>query len=172
MATIKDTKSFMRVVHRYLGYFLAGIMAVYAISGIVLVYRDTDFLKTAQSYTKTIDQDLPSSVALGKQIGVRDLEYTAISNDTAYFKNGWYVANNGHVFYTKKELPFVMDKLVKLHKAKSANPLSALNVTFGLSLLFFVISSFWMFQFKSKIFKKGLLFTTVGLLLAIVLLFV
>ena len=45
MDKIKDTKTFMRITHRYLGYFLAGIMAVYAVSGVLLVYRDTDFLK-------------------------------------------------------------------------------------------------------------------------------
>ncbi len=35
----------MRVIHRYLGFFLVGIMAVYSLSGIVLIFRDTDFLK-------------------------------------------------------------------------------------------------------------------------------
>ena len=35
----------MRLLHRYIGYFMAGIMAVYAISGVLLIYRDTDFLK-------------------------------------------------------------------------------------------------------------------------------
>ena len=45
MAKIKDTRTFMRIVHRYLGFFMAGIMAVYAISGVLLIYRDTDFLK-------------------------------------------------------------------------------------------------------------------------------
>lgn len=35
----------MRIYHRYLGYFLAGIMAVYAISGLTMIFRDTDFLK-------------------------------------------------------------------------------------------------------------------------------
>ena len=30
----------MRIFHRYLGFFLAGIMAVYALSGIVLIFRD------------------------------------------------------------------------------------------------------------------------------------
>ncbi len=49
MDKIKDTRSFMRVTHRYLGYFLAGIMAVYAVSGIILVYRDTDFLKSEKN---------------------------------------------------------------------------------------------------------------------------
>ena len=36
----------MRVYHRYLGFFLAGIMAMYAISGIILIFRDTDLLKS------------------------------------------------------------------------------------------------------------------------------
>lgn len=27
----------MRIVHRYLGYFMAGIMTVYAFSGIILI---------------------------------------------------------------------------------------------------------------------------------------
>ena len=35
----------MRLLHRYIGYFMAGIMAVYAISGVLLIYRDTDFQK-------------------------------------------------------------------------------------------------------------------------------
>jgi len=35
----------MRIYHRYLGFFLAGIMAIYALSGIVLIFRDTNFLK-------------------------------------------------------------------------------------------------------------------------------
>jgi len=35
----------MRVIHRYLGFFLAGIMAVYALSGIIMIFRETDFLK-------------------------------------------------------------------------------------------------------------------------------
>jgi len=36
----------VRIIHRYLGYFLSGIMFVYALSGIIMVYRNTDFLKT------------------------------------------------------------------------------------------------------------------------------
>jgi uncharacterized iron-regulated membrane protein len=39
-----NTHTKMRLYHRYLGYFLAGIMAMYAISGITLIFRDTDFL--------------------------------------------------------------------------------------------------------------------------------
>ena len=35
----------MRIWHRYLGFFLAGIMAVYSTSGVLMIFRDTDFLK-------------------------------------------------------------------------------------------------------------------------------
>ena len=46
----------MRVLHRYLGFFLAGIMAVYAISGVILIYRDTDFLKSEQVFEEQHSQ--------------------------------------------------------------------------------------------------------------------
>jgi uncharacterized iron-regulated membrane protein len=42
----------MRIIHRYLGFFLAGIMAVYAISGILLIFRETNFLKSEKSSKK------------------------------------------------------------------------------------------------------------------------
>ena len=60
----------MRVLHRYLGFFLVGIMAVYAISGIVLIFRDTDFLKKEIAYEKQVK---PNATAeeLGKLIKIK-----------------------------------------------------------------------------------------------------
>jgi uncharacterized iron-regulated membrane protein len=40
----------MRIFHRYLGFFLAGIMATYSISGIILIFRETEFLKSDVVY--------------------------------------------------------------------------------------------------------------------------
>ena len=48
----------MRIYHRYLGFFLAGIMAVYAISGIILIFRDTDFLKQEKLVQKQLEPGL------------------------------------------------------------------------------------------------------------------
>jgi hypothetical protein len=42
----------MRIYHRCLGYFLAGIMAMYAISGITLIFRETNFLKQEKQIEK------------------------------------------------------------------------------------------------------------------------
>jgi hypothetical protein len=55
MDKIRNTKTFMRITHRYLGYFLAGMMAVYAISGVLLVYRDTGFLKKRKATKRNLN---------------------------------------------------------------------------------------------------------------------
>lgn len=167
----KSTQQNMRIYHRYLGYFLAGIMAVYALSGIVLIFRDTDFLKR----TKQIEKQLQPSLtveALGKALKMRELKADKEDSTTITFKQGTYNKTSGVANYSTKELPFFVQKLTNLHKANTKNPLFFLNVFFGVSLLFFVVSSFWMFLPKTTIFKKGLYFTLAGIILTIILLVV
>ncbi|SEV89988.1 hypothetical protein SAMN05421841_0099 [Chryseobacterium wanjuense] len=171
MDKIKDTRSFMRITHRYLGYFLAGIMAIYALSGVLLVYRDTDFLKKEKKYDKVIDKNL-SEKELGKELKIKNLEVEKTEGSILTFKQGTYNTETGEAKYSKKELPFVLDKMTKLHKAQSKDTLSPLNTFFGISLFFFVISSFWMFNPKSKIFKRGIIFTIIGIVVSIILLFI
>lgn len=160
----------MRIWHRYLGFFLAGIMAVYAISGIILIFRDTDFLKKEKKTTKKLEARLDAE-ALGKAIKIKELKADATVGDTLKFKQGFYNQSTGEVSYSTKSLPFVLDKMTKLHKANSKSPLFFLNIFFGLSLLFFVLSSFWMFMPKSSIFKKGLYFTLGGIIFTLIILF-
>lgn len=161
----------MRLLHRYLGFFLAGIMAVYALSGIVLIFRDTDFLKSEQQITELIK---PNSTGedVGKQLGMRRFEVKSEDDSFIYFENGKYEKSSGKAEYTVKELPYVLDRMTHLHKAKSADPLYYLNIFFGVSLLFFVISSFWMFLPKTSLFKKGIYFTLAGIALTLILLFI
>jgi uncharacterized iron-regulated membrane protein len=166
-----STSTNMRLIHRYLGFFLCGIMAVYALSGIVLIFRDTDFLKKEKHVVKEVPANLEES-KLGEAIGIKQLKIKKTEGDLVFFENGTYNKSTGKAEYTVKELPFVLNKMTKLHKAKSAEPLFFLNVFFGLALLFFVISSFWMFAPKSSIFKNGLYFTLAGIALTLLLLFV
>ena len=160
----------MRVLHRNLGFFLVGIMAVYAISGIVLIFRDTDFLKNEIKIEKTLDANIAKE-ELGQALKIKRLKVEKEEGDIYYFKDGTYNKSTGEAQYTKKELPYVLGKMTHLHKAKSSEPLYFLNIFFGLSLLFFVISSFWMFLPKSSIFKKGMYFTLGGIVLTLILLF-
>ncbi|MFD1314767.1 hypothetical protein [Namhaeicola litoreus] len=161
----------MRVYHRYLGFFLAGIMAVYAISGTILIFRKTDFLKVEKTVEKTLEQNL-NSEELGKMLRIKEFKITAQTGDVLSFEGGSYNISTGLVTYTEKDLPFVLKKMTDLHKATTDRPLFFLNIFFGLSLLFFVISSFWMFVPKASVFKKGIYFSLAGLILALLILFI
>ena len=171
MARKRSISANMRIIHRYLGFFLVGIMAVYALSGIVLIFRDTDIFKKTIQVEKQIQPNIEAS-KLGEVLKFRRLKVERIESNTYYFNNGTYNVNTGIANYTIKRLPFVLDKMTHLHKSKSGEPLFFLNIFFGLSLLFFVLSAFWMYLPKTLIFKKGLYFTLAGIVLTLVLLFV
>jgi len=161
----------MRVYHRYLGFFLAGIMAVYAISGVVMIFRDTDFLKREKQIEKKLAPGLKVD-ELGQAIRIRNLKSESETSELIRFQQGNYNKMTGVTVYTTKSLPKGIEKLTQLHKASTKQPLFYLNVFFGMGLLFFVISSFWMFMPKTTIFKKGLYFTLAGILVTIILLLV
>ncbi len=161
----------MRVLHRYLGFFLMGIMAVYAISGIVLIFRDTDFLKSEQTEIVKLKPNIAAE-NLGKALEMRRFEVEKTAGDIIYFRDGEYNSKTGVAKITSMELPYVLDKMTHIHKAKSEDPLHWLNVFFGLGLLFFVISAMWMYIPKSNVLKSGLLFTLGGIVLTLVLLFI
>lgn len=165
------TNQLMRVVHRYLGFFLAGIMAMYSVSGIVLIFRNTDFLKRETQVERTVEPHLEAD-ALGPKLKIKGLKITRQEGDMLYFEQGVYNQANGEARYTTKGLPFVLEKMTLVHKATTDSPLFWLNIFFGVSLLFFVVSSFWMFRPKTAIFKKGLYFTLCGILLTLLMLLV
>ena len=172
MDSSKPASYNMRILHRYTGFFLAGIMAVYALSGIVLIFRDTNFFKKETQVEKKLDPGIAAD-ELGKQIRVRDLKFTKTTGDLQYFDQGTYNSKTGLVNYTSRDLPFVLNKLTQLHKSSSTKqPLYFFNIFFAASLLFFAVSSFWMFKPSTKIFKKGMYFTLAGVVLMLILLYV
>ena len=165
------TNKWMRLIHRYLGFFLIGIMIVYSLSGIILIFRDTDFLKNKTNVEKTLEPNLKGQ-ELGRALHLKRLQVNKTEGDIVFFKNGEYNKATGLAKYTANELPYVLTRMTHLHKATSAEPLFWLNVFFGVSLFFFAISSFWMFMPKTKIFKKGMYFTVCGVVFTIIMLFV
>jgi hypothetical protein len=160
-----------RIWHRYLGFFLAGIMAVYAISGVVLIFRNTDFLKKEVVKERQIAAGLSPEEA-GKVLRIQNFSVERTEGETIYFPGGSYNAASGAAVHTVKELPYVMKQMTHLHKANTKDPLYYFNIVFGTALLFFVVSAFWMFMPGSKILRKGLYFSAAGLVLTLILLFV
>ena len=167
----EDRTPKMRLYHRYLGFFLAGIMAVYAVSGITLIFRDTNFLKSEKLVERQLKPDLKPE-ELGREIRIRDLKVESEEGTLITFRQGTYDRATGVAKYTTKELPFIVNKLQNLHKAETKYPLFFMNIFFGVSLLFFVISSFYMFLPGTSVFKKGLYFTLAGIVMTLILLFV
>ncbi len=171
MTKQRERSNKMRIYHRYLGFFLAGIMGVYAVSGIILIFRNTDFLKVDVLNEKQVGANL-NAPQLGKEIKIKELEFTTIKGEIAEFKKGSYNIETGEVQYVTKKLPLILDKMTHMHKATSKDPLYFLNIFFGTALLFFVISAFWMFLPGSTIFKKGLYFAAGGIVLTLIMLLV
>lgn len=166
---MSDLSKNMRIYHRYLGFFLAGIMAIYSVSGTILIFRDTDFLKKENHKVLTVAANLKNE-EIGPAIKIKNLKVTSDTLDIVGFEQGTYNRTTGVADFKVKELPVFLNKLTKLHKATHKDPLYYLNIFFGASLLFFVISSFWMFMPGSTIFKKGMYFTLAGIVLALVML--
>ena len=167
---MSDVSKNMRIYHRYLGFFLAGIMAIYSVSGIIMIFRDTDFLKKENQKVITVATGLESH-AVGAAIKIKNLKIKSDTLDVVTFENGTYNKTTGVAEFKVKELPYLLNKMTKMHKATNKDPLYYLNIFFGLSLFFFVISSFYMFMPGTTIFKKGMYFTLAGIVLVLVMLF-
>ena len=144
----------VRSVHRYLGFFLAGIMFMYSLTGITLIFRDIDTFKTEVRIEKQLEKNLEK---LPKLKGAKNINY----NKTT-----------GVVTYSQMKSPKILGLMEKIHKAKSSDPLYFFNIFFGLSLLFFVVSSYWMFLPQTAVFKKAIYFTLAGISLAAVMLLI
>lgn len=160
MASAKFHMDF-RKYHRWLGFFLAGIMAVYSISGILLIFRPTDLLKYEQQKVVEIEPLLSASDAIS-QIKMRRLTVTSESDTEIVFNRGVYDKQTGIATMTITDYHPVLSKMVKLHKATNNSPLFWLNIFFGVGLLFFVISAFLMFLPKLPIYKNGLKIAGLG----------
>jgi len=177
----KDTKEkktlqeYIRMLHRNIGFFVIGLTIIYSLSGILLVYRTTDFLKQDTLVQKTISKNIPSA-ELSKALKVREINIVKSEGDIVYFragdniKNGKYDKATGMVSYTEKQLPTLLNKLNERHKASSRNTVHLFSVVYGILLLFLAVSSFWMYKPGTKMFRQGIYIALAGFLAAIIML--
>ena len=166
--TSAQTSRKFRTFHRYLGFFLAGIMVVYALSGTVLIFRKTDFLK----FDQLVERSLPPALTAEQLSGELKMKGLDGLNETATrieFTGGSYDRTTGETSYTVKDYPAPITKLIKLHKATDKSPLFFLNIFFGSSLLFFAVSSLFMFLPTTAQFKSGMKVAGLGVIFALVI---
>ena len=165
--TGKTLTYYMRVLHRDIGFLMIGLTLVFALSGILLVYRSTDFMKSETQVTRTLEpamtiEDVGRALHLRKlAVGEDDGRRVAFSAG-AMASDGRYDRETGEVSYTTQQLPSVLEKLNALHKTGSGSPLHWFSVVYGGLLTFLALSSLWMFKPKTRPFRRGLVLAGVG----------
>jgi hypothetical protein len=162
---------YMRALHRDLGFFAVGLLIIYSVSGMVMIYRDTAFLKRETQVEKNLEPNLKAS-DLAPLLRLKDFKVLKEEGALLYFPGGSYNATTGVASYTQKELPFLLSKFSQLHKSVSQSPAHWFTTLFGVLLLFLAISSFWMFKTGTRQFRRGIIIAGTGLVFAIVLLFI
>lgn len=166
----KSINHYMRMWHRYAGFFILGFALLYGISGITLIMRDTDFMKKEKKITFNLAPGIDPS-ELGRNLRMREFNVEKTDGDVIYFKGGSYNKATGAVEQTVKDLVFPFNKMTELHKTPSGKPLHWFTFTFALVLLFLAISSLWMFKSTTKMFRQGIIIVIAGIAVAGILLF-
>jgi len=141
-------------------------MAIYAISGVLLIFRPTDFLKFNQTEARQLAPSL-NGEQVSSKIKIRGLKVVEENDNQVVLNIGSYNKSDGVATLTRKDYPIVLSKMVKLHKATNNSPLFWLNISFGVALLFFVVSAFLMFMPKLPMYKNGLKIAGLGALAAV-----
>ena len=166
-STNKSLRYYMRILHRDIGFLMIGLTLVFSLSGILLVYRQTDLLKSDTAVVRTLSSGLTAE-SVGKALHLRNLKVS--SDDGRYIlfssepsvHDGKYDRENGSVALTEKQLPTLLNKLNLLHKVGSANTTHWFSVIYGTLLMFLAVSSFWMFKPSTRQFRRGLALATGG----------
>jgi len=172
-ADTKDTKRnfrwYMRFLHNKIGFFIAGLVIIYGLSGLLQTYRDTDLLKHEVVHEMKLAPHLPEE-QLGSKLRMRDFKVNRTEGSILYFKNGTYNAETGEASYTTREWYAWIMPFTELHKTASKNGTHYFTTLFGIALLFMSVSAFWMFKPGTKLFSSGVYLTVSGIIAAIILL--
>ncbi|MBW6536804.1 MAG: hypothetical protein K0B11_17485 [Mariniphaga sp.] len=161
----------MRSLHRDIGFILIGLTIIYSLSGILLIYRDTGFLKKEREITQTIAPNLEAE-ELASILHMRNFKVVRTDGNMLFFNNGQYNRENGLVEYTSRELPAWLNKMNSLHKTSTRSPLHWLGIIYGILLFFMAISSLWMFKSGTGLFRRGIILTASGAAVVLVIIFV
>ncbi|MFA9388626.1 MAG: PepSY-associated TM helix domain-containing protein [Prolixibacteraceae bacterium] len=172
----KNIRKWLRLLHRDLGYFFAGITLVYAISGIILNHKENrkdpafKTIQVQQQFDKMLTvsnfeakfADAFNNYTLTKLIPA-DQHYQL------FIKGGLgdYNLETGQIsfeIYQKKPLVFFMNKLHYNQKKYW----TAVADIFAGALIFFVLSGLLMVRGKNSLIQRGKWYVIAGFILLLV----
>jgi hypothetical protein len=167
----KSMNQLMGLWHRDVGFFIIGMVIIYALSGIILIFRDSNFLKHKVRVERTIAPNLEAK-DLKKAMHRKELNGIRIDGENIFFEDGQYNKVTGIAAYTTTENIFPFNRFIDIHKSKNKGPLRWISAIFGLLLLFMVFSSLWMFKKGTTLFRRGIIIAGAGLIFALLLFFI
>lgn len=165
----KNLRWYMRYLHNKIGFFIAGLVIIYSLSGVIQTYRDTDLLKHDVLNEKQLAPAL-TDAQLGSNLRLRDFKVTKTEGNTLFFKEGSYNRATGKASYITKEWYSWITPFTELHKSSGKDTAHYFTTIFGFALLFMSVSAFWMFKPGTKLFSSGVYLTVAGIIAAAILL--
>ena len=169
--TNRSLAYYMRILHRDIGFLMIGLTLVFSLSGILLVYRQTDLLKSDTQVTRSVAADL-SADDLGKALRLRKLSVDGDDGRYLQFRSapslrdGVYDRQSGSVTFVEKRLPTWLDKLNQFHKTSSSQAIHWFSILYGVLLTFLAVSSLWLFKPSTRQFRRGMVFAASGIVAA------
>jgi len=159
----------MRILHRDIGFFVIGLTVIYGVSGIMLTYRDTGFLKSEQQVEKQLEPGLQSGQLL-RALHLKDVKIIGENDNTVQFSAGSYDKQSGEASYVSNELPWLLRTFNNLHFVSSQDSRHWFTTLYAFLLLFLAVSSFWMYKPGSRYFKRELVIALSGFAVSIIML--
>ncbi len=164
----KSIYKWIRILHRDIGFFVVGLTVIYSVSGILLTFRDTGFLKHEVQNEITLKSGL-SENQLMSALKLKRMKIEGVSESEIRFTNGTYNLETGVAIYITQESSQIVNKLNGLHKVASQDSRHWLTLLYAISLLLLALSSFWMYKPGAKHFKRGVVLAVVGGVISMVL---
>lgn len=158
----------MQILHRDIGYFLVGIISVYALSGTLLIFRMSDFMKHDVEMERSLTPGL-SMEELAREMRLPNLNNATVEGDMVYFQNGSYNSSTGEAVTIRRDLIFPFNKFSSFHRSGGTGIIKYITGLCGLMLFFLAVSSFWMYKKGSKKFWRGIILASTGIIFFLII---
>lgn len=166
----QSLQHYARAIHRVLGYLAVGLVIVFSLSGIVLVHRSGDFMKHSQRVETTLEPGLDSQ-QLKAALRLKNLGNAVTEGDILSFDGGQYNIATGQVSYISTDVVAPFNQMTTLHKVSDGknHGVAAIITIFGIVLFLLAVTSLFMYKPAAKCFKRNMLYTALGVILAVIL---
>lgn len=182
----KNSRKWMRILHRDLSFFFAGVIIIYAISGVVMNHRDTinpNFRITKKEFN--INTTLPDKESIDQQFIVEVLKPLNEHNNYTkhyfpeedklkiFLKGGSNLAvdlKSGNAVYESVTRRYILSSLTKLHY----NPgqwWTYFADVFSICLILITLTGLFLVRGKYGLTGRGGVLLVVGLLFPLLFLF-